>query len=63
MKSEPVLQRLDASIHGEPQPATDGFSVFRLLIKLTRSAPSRDYLTRPRRSIDRQAQEWWLSHE
>jgi hypothetical protein len=63
MKAQAVSGRLDANIHGDARLGMDGFSVLRLLSRLRRAALNREDLARPRRSIDRQAQEWWLCHD
>jgi hypothetical protein len=63
MASAYAWQSSEAGAQGAPQPVKDGSSVFRLLTKLRRSALSKNYFARPQRSIDRQAQEWWLYHD
>jgi hypothetical protein len=63
MKPSFTLQHPDTTAQGARQPLGLGFSVFRLLGRLGRPVPSGSYFARPRRSIDRQAQEWWQSSD
>jgi len=62
---EPQRHNQDAQSVFRPtvQGIKQGFSVFRLFTRLRRPLSSPISFERPRRSVDRRAQEWWSSYD